>query len=75
VIGKILGVTELGSTWHAIAVFPFFFWELFVGLWMTFKGFNPSAPILADSAVDVARADGSTSSRPAHAAVAKAGAA
>jgi hypothetical protein len=26
---------------------PIFFWELSLRLWMTFKGFNPSAPILA----------------------------
>ena len=26
---------------------PTFFWELSLRLWMTFKGFNPSAPILA----------------------------
>jgi hypothetical protein len=28
---------------------PIFFWELAVGLWMTFKGFNRNAPILADA--------------------------
>jgi Domain of unknown function (DUF4386) len=26
---------------------PIFFWELSLHLWMTFKGFNPSSPILA----------------------------
>ena len=26
---------------------PIFFWELSLRLWMTFKGFNPSAAILA----------------------------
>jgi hypothetical protein len=74
VIGKILGVTELGSAWHAIAVAPFFFWELFAGLWMTFKGFNPSAPILAGSAEESAGA-ASASALRSQSAIAKASAA
>jgi hypothetical protein len=31
---------------------PIFFWELAVGLWMTFKGFNRNAPILASGSAD-----------------------
>ena len=31
----------------AIATLPILLWELSLGLWMTFKGFDPSAPILA----------------------------
>ena len=46
VVGTMLGVTGPGTAWQAIAVAPFFFWELIVGLWMTFKGFNRSAPIV-----------------------------
>jgi len=46
VAGTILGVTETGSVLQGIAVAPFFIWELAVGLWMTFKGFRPSAPIV-----------------------------
>jgi hypothetical protein len=45
VIGTILGLTGPGTVFHAIAVFPFFFWELGLGLWLTFKGFNESSPI------------------------------
>jgi hypothetical protein len=48
IIGYIFGITEGGTTWHAIGVAPILFWELFLGLWMTFKGFNRSAPILAE---------------------------
>jgi hypothetical protein len=33
--------------WTGLATMPIFFWELAFGLWMTFKGFNESAPILA----------------------------
>jgi hypothetical protein len=40
VIGTILGVTGPGTLFQGIAVFPFFTWELLIGLWMTFKGFN-----------------------------------
>jgi hypothetical protein len=40
------GVITQVSVWAAIAVIPIFFWELFVGLWMTFRGFrtSPEAP-------------------------------
>jgi hypothetical protein len=43
VIGYILGVTEGGTPWQAIGVAPIFFWELVLGLWMTFKGFSVPA--------------------------------
>ena len=46
-IGYVLGVTEPLTPWHGISVAPIFFWELIVGLWMTFKGFNESSPIAA----------------------------
>jgi hypothetical protein len=74
-IAKILGVSELGSAWHGIAVAPFFFWELFVGLWMTFKGFNRAAPILTATPADPGRPDASTSGLGSHSVIAKAGAA
>jgi hypothetical protein len=45
VIGTILGVTGPGTVFQGIAVFPFFTWELLLGLWLTFKGFNESSPI------------------------------
>ncbi|MDQ1324671.1 MAG: hypothetical protein QG587_2007 [Chloroflexota bacterium] len=47
--GIILGFNELGSTFSVLATVPIFFWELSVGLWMMFKGFNRNAPILADA--------------------------
>jgi hypothetical protein len=45
VIGMILGVAHVGTPFHVVAVLPFFIWELALGLWLTFKGFNESAPI------------------------------
>ena len=40
---SILGVNEQTSLVSGIAVIPIFFWELSLGLWLTFKGFRPSA--------------------------------
>jgi hypothetical protein len=45
VIGNILGVAQTGTLFHAVAVLPFFVWELVLGLWLTFKGFNEDSPI------------------------------
>jgi hypothetical protein len=49
IIGYILGITDAGSPWHVIGVAPIFIWELSLGLWMTFKGFNRSSPLVAAS--------------------------
>lgn len=45
VIGMILGVAHPGTPFHAVAVMPFFIWELALGLWLTFKGFNEHSAI------------------------------
>jgi Domain of unknown function (DUF4386) len=45
VIGNILGLAQPGTLFHVIAVLPFFIWELVLGLWLTFKGFNESSPL------------------------------
>lgn len=42
-IGNMFGVNETVSVWSTIGTAPIFFWELSLGLWMTFKGFNRSA--------------------------------
>jgi len=47
-LGTMFGVNNTQSAFTGLATMPIFFWELGVGLWMTFKGFNPSAPMLAD---------------------------
>ena len=47
VIGTMFGLTGPGTIFQLIATIPFFFWELGAGLWMTFKGFDRSAPIVA----------------------------
>lgn len=38
-----LGLTGPYTLAQGIAVAPFFIWELVIGLWMTFKGFNTTA--------------------------------
>jgi hypothetical protein len=44
-IGTILGLTGPGTPFQVVAVMPFFIWELVLGLWLTFKGFNESSPL------------------------------
>lgn len=46
-LGTMFGINDSQSAWTGIATIPIFCWELSVGPRMTFKGFNPSAPILA----------------------------
>ena len=43
VLGRIFGLIGDQSAFAAIALPPIFFWELSIGLWMTFKGFNREA--------------------------------
>jgi hypothetical protein len=50
-IAVILGVIEQGGPLQTIAVVPEFLWELSLGIWLTVRGFNPSAlaSLLRDS--------------------------
>jgi Domain of unknown function (DUF4386) len=41
----LFGVIEAGSVWQLIATIPEFLWELSLGIWLIFRGFNPSAII------------------------------
>ena len=73
-IGYVLGVTEPGTPWHGLSVAPIFIWELVLGLWMTFKGFNRSA--VASLGYDASSAGAVDIAVPSHTSVAtKAGAA
>jgi hypothetical protein len=40
-LASMFGLTHHGSAWWAVAA-PIAFWELFLGLYLTFKGFKPS---------------------------------
>jgi hypothetical protein len=57
---SILGVNEQVSVLSGIALPLIFFWELSVGLWLTFKGFRPSAvaALASDSGDEVESATG-----------------
>jgi hypothetical protein len=50
-VAVILGVIEQGGPLQTIAALPEFFWELALGIWLTVRGFNPSAlaSLLRDS--------------------------
>jgi len=75
VIGTILGVTGPGTLFQAIAVFPFFTWELVLGLWLTFKGFNENSRIGLAERARLARTEPSVSDAMPAGIAAKAGAA
>ena len=70
VVGLILGVAQVGTVFHVVAVLPFFIWELVLGLWLTFKGFNENSPI---ALAERARQAGAGTSRPTGAALAAEG--
>ena len=42
-IAVLFGLFASGSAWQGIATAPEIIWEAFLGLWLTFKGFNPVA--------------------------------
>jgi hypothetical protein len=42
-VGVLIGVIEAGGVVQGIATIPEFFWELSLGIWLTVKGFDPSA--------------------------------
>jgi len=62
-IAVLLGVIPQGSAPQGIATVPEVVWEAFLGLWLTFKGFSPSAitsthtrPVGVDGALQAAAA-------------------
>ena len=60
-VASILGLNEQASVISGIAVIPIFAWELTLGLWLTFKGFRPSAvaALSGEVAAEPASANGS----------------
>lgn len=75
VIGQILGINEKISVWSLIALLPIFLWELSLGLWMIFKGFNRSAPIMLSAAAEAGSPDSPTGAAAPFVVAAKPGAA
>jgi hypothetical protein len=65
VILTVLGVTGTGTLFQGIAVLPFFVWELVLGLWLTFKGFNESSRIAVEERARTASGAGRSLAQPA----------
>jgi hypothetical protein len=68
-VGTMFGVNDAVSVWSGVALLPIFFWELFLGLWLTFKGFQRSAPLMVEAA-QAASLDGSATTVPSRSSVA-----
>ena len=49
-ISIMIGLTERGGAFQAIATIPEFFWELLLGIYCVVRGFQPSSPILTGDA-------------------------
>jgi Domain of unknown function (DUF4386) len=45
-IAVLMGAIPQGSPAQSLATIPEIIWEAYLGLWLTFKGFNAAAPIL-----------------------------
>ena len=45
-VAVLMGVIPQGSPAQGLMTIPEIIWELYLGLWLTFKGFNAAAPIL-----------------------------
>jgi hypothetical protein len=69
-VGTMFGVNDAVSVWSGVALLPIFFWELFLGLWMTFKGFQRSAPLMVEAAAQAASLDVSATTVPSRSSVA-----
>jgi len=64
------GLIEQYSALGGLAAVPIALWELSLGLWLAFKGFNRSSPLMVAAAADAASRDDSTPNAPLPAAVA-----
>ena len=57
-IAVLFAVIGQGSAWQAIATIPEFAWELSLGIYLTTRGFRPSATIAHDGWISQAHAAG-----------------
>ena len=75
-IATLFGVVEQYSTVPVLAAVPIGVWELSLGLWLTFKGFKASAPLMIAAADGTGTLDGPATALPSRTVVsAEAGAA
>jgi hypothetical protein len=59
VLLQVFGVIDNVSPVSGLMVLPIFVWEFSLGLYLTFKGFKSSAPLMVEAAARSARPDGS----------------
>lgn len=64
VTARIFGLDTDTSVFAAMALPPIFFWELSVGLWLTFKGFKPAALVALGFHPHDSDAQGSSTTPP-----------
>ncbi len=69
-IAVLLGVIPQFGAVQGIATVPEVIWEAFLGLWLTFKGFNRSAPLMVAMAAEAGSPDRATTATPSQAALA-----
>jgi hypothetical protein len=50
-LGTLFGINDQVSALSGLATLPIFLWELSLGLYLTFKGFRSTAPVLATATV------------------------
>jgi hypothetical protein len=66
----LLGLIPRGGAVQGILTIPEIIWEAFLGLWLTFKGFQRAAPIMVAAAGVAASAAGLAATQPARTIVA-----
>jgi hypothetical protein len=64
-IATLFGLIEQYSALGTLAALPIAVWELSLGLWLTFKGFKPSAPLMIAAAAQSGSPDGPATAGPA----------
>jgi len=72
-IATLFGVLEQWSTLGGLSAMPIFAWELGLGLWLTFKGFKASAPLMIAAAARSDSPDGPATALPSRTVVAGCG--
>jgi Domain of unknown function (DUF4386) len=61
----VLGITQAGGAWQGVGGAFMFAWELLLGLWMTFRGFDRAAPIVVNAMAESERSPTTVGSHPA----------
>ena len=63
-VATLFGAFEQYSSVAVLSAAPIGLWEISLGLWLTFKGFKASAPLMVEAAARSASPDGSGTAQP-----------